>query len=453
MKKFLKTILFTIFMLLILNTNKVKAASASVSANKNSVSVGDSVTITVTINAAAWDVRVSGSGISDSIVGYNEEAVNETKTKSYSLNTSQEGTYTVSISGNITDANDTKVYPSDSTTVTVTQPVQTEPEKTPEEKPTTTTQTKPQPTQAEEKKSSDADLKEINVEGFSLSPEFNSNIKEYTLTVPYEVTSLNVTAVKSDSKATYRSNGDEELKVGENEVLVNVRAEDGTRNVYTIIVTRANPDLNLNKLKVTTTNKEGIITELPLKPEFSFDIFEYELDNISYEIDKLDIEAIANLEEAIVEIEGNENLKTGENKIKVTVKMPMEAEEGEEQEYEIKTYTITVKKEKEPEVVPPTAQGTFKDWFKNNQEKITSGALLICSVAFVGLTVYYIIDYKKYQVLITKISELNELNQAELATSRNEKINETLIENELKPNVEINEEKEIEKNKKNGRHF
>lgn len=457
MKKTFKiTLLFIIFMLLILGANKVNAASASISASKTNVNVGDNVTITVTINAAAWDIKVSGSGISDSIVGYNEDAVNETKTKTYTLNTSQEGSYTVSISGNVTDANDTKTYPNDSTTVTVSKPVTPEP--TPEPEPTPTPKPDPKPntnntTTTEEKKSSDADLKAINVEGYTLTPEFSPNIKEYTLSVPNEVTSLNITAVKSDSKATYRSSGDEDLKVGENEVLVNVRAEDGTRNVYKIIVTRAKPDFNLSSLKVTMKDENGEIIELPLNPGFSFDIFEYKLEDISYKIDKLDVEAIANLEEVIVEIEGNEKLKAGENKITIIVKMPKA--EGEETLEETKTYTITVNKEKEPAVVaPPATQGTIKDAFKDNKEKITAVALLVCAIASVGLTIYFIIDYKKYQALISKIAELNELNEAELATSRSAQINKEPVETELNKEAEKQEEAQEENiTKKTGRHF
>lgn len=459
MKKTFKiTLLFIIFMLLILGANKVNAASASISASKTNVNVGDNVTITVTINAAAWDIKVSGSGISDSIVGYNEDAVNETKTKTYTLNTSQEGSYTVSISGNVTDANDTKTYPNGSTTVTVSKPVTPDPTPTPEPEPTPTPTPKPDPkpntntnntTNAEEKKSSDADLKAINVEGYTLTPEFSPNIKEYTLSVPNEVTSLNITAVKSDSKATYRSSGDEDLKVGENEVLVNVRAEDGTRNVYKIIVTRAKPDFNLSSLKVTMKDENGEIIELPLNPGFSFDIFEYKLEDISYKIDKLDVEAIANLEEVIVEIEGNEKLKAGENKITIIVKMPKA--EGEETLEETKTYTITVNKEKEPVAVAPSAtQGTIK----YNKEKITAGALLVCAIASVGLTIYFIIDYKKYQALISKIAELNELNEAELATSRSAQINKEPVETELNKEAEKQEEAQEENiTKKTGRHF
>ena len=106
MRKTLKILIFSIIMLFILGLTEVKAATASISASKTTATVGDNVTITVNIYAASWNVKVDGSGINDTIVGYNEDAVNTTKIKTYTLNTSTAGTYIVKISGDITDEND-----------------------------------------------------------------------------------------------------------------------------------------------------------------------------------------------------------------------------------------------------------------------------------------------------------------------------------------------------------
>lgn len=107
MKKIIKSIFLIIFATVAISLfSKVEAASATISANKTTATVGDSVKVTLKINAAAWNINVSGSA-SDSVVGFNNDAENQTTKKTYSINTSKAGTYSVSISGDITDASST----------------------------------------------------------------------------------------------------------------------------------------------------------------------------------------------------------------------------------------------------------------------------------------------------------------------------------------------------------
>ena len=431
-EKILKSIfiigLMAIIMLIL--TTVSNAASLSISTSKSSVSPGESFTVTVTLNGGAGPVSASvtnGSGSGSNFL--------DNSSLSFTCTAGSSGTVTISASGTVGDyATETDVYVSNSKSVTIVVPQTTTIPSTTTTKPSTTTTTPA----ATVKKSSDAKLTAINVEGYTISPEFDPDVKEYTLSVPYEVTSLNVTATKSDSKARYQSSGDEELQVGPNEVLVNVTAEDGTKNAYTIIVTRAREELYIKSLVTTITDENGIITELPLNPIFSFDVFEYTLDDISYKIENINVEAIANLEGATIAVTGNENLQEGENVITVIARIPKEnVVEGEETE-EIKTYKITVNKEAEPVVIPPTMMGRIKTFWNNNSNKITSGVLLFCSVAFAGLTIYFAVDYKKYKTLISKIAELNRLNNQEIAIEKNAQ-------------AEENEEEKPEK--KPGRHF
>jgi D-alanyl-D-alanine carboxypeptidase len=126
MKK--KIFLMTVLTLCIAFLTKgVYAASASISANKTSVTVGTKVTVTVKVTAAAWNLSVSGSA-SDSIVGFNMDAVNQTTTKTYSINTSKAGTYKVSLTGDITDqSSETATNVSKSVTITVKEKPVTKP--------------------------------------------------------------------------------------------------------------------------------------------------------------------------------------------------------------------------------------------------------------------------------------------------------------------------------------
>ncbi|NIK78515.1 hypothetical protein FHS15_003653 [Paenibacillus castaneae] len=90
--------------------------------------------------------------------------------------------------------------------------------------------------------SSDAALSELTLSGVTMNPTFDSGTLAYTANVASNVTSMTVTATKSDATATINETdlGLKQLTVGENTFIVHVTAEDGiTKKEYTITVTRA----------------------------------------------------------------------------------------------------------------------------------------------------------------------------------------------------------------------
>ena len=141
------------------------------------------------------------------------------------------------------------------------------------------------------------------------------------------------------------------------------------------------------------------------------------------------VEAIATRENAKIEIIGNEKLKTGENIITIKVisneeqtEEPSEDEEGDIAQPEEKVYTIKVNKEAEPVVAPLTTIQKIKNWFSgagvwfsNNFSKIQTVALIVSTTLFVGLTVYYVRDYKNYKKLVEQLAEINKTNLMEKA--------------------------------------
>lgn len=83
-------------------------------------------------------------------------------------------------------------------------------------------------------KSNNNFLKNLEIEGFKISPEFDSKVNEYTVDLnntPIE--KLNIIAQTEDENATIK--GDGQIKIGdENIININVIAENGNLNVYTI---------------------------------------------------------------------------------------------------------------------------------------------------------------------------------------------------------------------------
>ena len=91
---------------------------------------------------------------------------------------------------------------------------------------------------AQEGASADAGLKSLKVSPGTLSPEFSSDVTEYSVSVGPDVTKIAVSAEASDESATVTVNGSSNLQMGENTVNCVVTAADGQSQTYIIHVTK-----------------------------------------------------------------------------------------------------------------------------------------------------------------------------------------------------------------------
>lgn len=88
--------------------------------------------------------------------------------------------------------------------------------------------------------SSDNKLSDISVDGFLLSPVFNSDTTQYVVWLPYETESVSVSGTAADNKASVEVLGGDKLAAGQdNTVKVICTAENGDKKTYTVIVKRA----------------------------------------------------------------------------------------------------------------------------------------------------------------------------------------------------------------------
>ncbi|MBR3591275.1 MAG: cadherin-like beta sandwich domain-containing protein [Clostridia bacterium] len=88
------------------------------------------------------------------------------------------------------------------------------------------------------KPSSNANLASIKLSNGSLSPAFNANTTNYNVTVKYDVDEINVTGSVADGKSRVAGGGTVGLQVGNNECVLTVTAEDGTKKSYIINIKR-----------------------------------------------------------------------------------------------------------------------------------------------------------------------------------------------------------------------
>ena len=112
-------------------------------------------------------------------------------------------------------------------------------------------------------KSTNNKLKELSVEGFSLTKVDANN---YTLTVPNNITSINIKAAADDKKAKVTGTGSHNLNVGENTIEVVVTAESGAQNKINIKVTRKK-EFGLEDIDEILKNSKEETSAITLKPE------------------------------------------------------------------------------------------------------------------------------------------------------------------------------------------
>ena len=321
MKKIYKKIILLFIAVIIgvgISCIESNAASASISASSQNVNVGDKVTITASATGCLSELSISGPGVSGRIDIVNTNLENETKSATYTLDTSSAGTKTVTISGSVVDANKTEVPINKTVTITVaekTQPVQQP------------TQQQPQQTQQQ------------------TEPTFtNTNTTMYTtsdcnLRSSWSTSSA-ATGVKKGTAVTVTGTSKQKVN-GYTWYRVNY---GGTKYVANFLLTSTKPAEEQQKeeeKKEETTDKSTnkalkdlVVENYKLSPDFTPETTKYSVD-VKGDVDKLTITPVLQDEKSKFVIEGNDNLKVGNNIIKITVT----AEDGT-----TRIYTIAVAK-------------------------------------------------------------------------------------------------------------
>lgn len=177
--------------------------------------------------------------------------------------------------------------------------------------------------------STDNNLASITVSNATISPAFSAGTTNYSTSVPFEVSKLNVSATAADSKAKVSVNSPTLTPNGTTKVTVTVTAENGAKKTYTISVKRAQ-DPNY---KPSDNNKlSGIAVEgFLLSPSFTADNTNY-IVWLPYETTSVKIAGSAADSKASVEVVGGDNLAAGQDN---PVKVVCTAENGDKKEYTV----------------------------------------------------------------------------------------------------------------------
>ncbi len=188
---------------------------------------------------------------------------------------------------------------------------------------------------AAKESSGDYNLASLVLQGLALNTDFNPATTEYAITVPNEIAELSLLAVASSLDADIKINGISvttsgnqaiPLVVGPNTILIQVQAENGLVQTYTLMVTRSGPLSSVKDLSALT------ISAGTLNPAFSSGVTSYTA-MVANTVTALTVIPTKIDSKSTVVISGGTNLVEGPNTVTITVTA---------QDMSQKVYTLTV---------------------------------------------------------------------------------------------------------------
>ena len=157
---------------------------------------------------------------------------------------------------------------------------------------------------------SEARLQSLTVDNHTISPTFDKDTYEYSMTT--EMDALTVKAEPIDSNAKVTITGDIGLQFGQNQVLIKVVAEDG--------VTTKEYKIKVEKEKSKNNNlKSLVVNGLTLTPAFSNSTTVYVATDVVHDINTVVVTAVPEDNKATISGDGKISLAMGKNYIDITV--------------------------------------------------------------------------------------------------------------------------------------
>ena len=152
-------------------------------------------------------------------------------------------------------------------------------------------------------------LESLSLSNATLSPTFSPDVTKYTVSVPYSVSALQLTAKAADDKAKVTIDNPKLAAAATTTVTITVTAENGTVRRYTIQATRAqDPNyVKSNNAQLQSLSAEGYM----LSPTFAPDVKQYYL-WLPYETQSLHLSAKAADGKASVSIGDTGDLTPGQ---------------------------------------------------------------------------------------------------------------------------------------------
>ena len=370
-----------IFLLIVfmLPCNVFAKGTFSVGANATLLNIGGSTTVTISTTDCAGVFNISSSNPGVVSISSSSEFVDGRTNITATANSVGSATITVTAI-DVSDTDIETVSGSRSVTINVVNP---EPEPTPQppsnnnNSNNTYTPPKNNNNNNTSKKDSNTYLSYLELSEEGMTPSFVKTKTSYAITVGMDVNEISINADTESDSSYYYVEGNKDLVEGDNNIRVVVVAENGSTRTYNITVTKTS-----DPIKADAYLENLIIEDIRLTPEFQSEVLEYDLGKIEFNIDKLNILTFTKNENAKVEIVGNENLKVGENEIKIIVT----AEDGvTKKEYKLKVTKNeeSIDEENALKNTERSSSQKFKDFMENIWLSVKANALLVLMYCFI----------------------------------------------------------------------
>jgi len=234
--------------------------------------------------------------------------------------------------------------------------------------------------------SSISTLSNITVSDGALTPNFSSDITNYSLTTTQEKLTINATATDANSKII-GDIGEVDIAYGENIFEINVTSESGLNTTkYVITVTRTDNRSADNRLDTLKINGNDI--------SLTNDVYEYEY-TFNNNIDEIKIDATLKDEKASFKDEyGPRTVKLEKNK--TVIELIVEAENGDSRTYKITVINQNIQPDNSEDSSPNEKE---EDKTETNPPTGTTAIYLVIGILIISiiLSIYYFKFYSKKQ--------------------------------------------------------
>ena len=261
-------------------------------------------------------------------------------------------------------------------------------------------------------------LSSLEVENYKISPDFNKNTVNYTLTVKKDVTSVKINATLDSDKSSFNKGYGPRtvnLNYGVNTILIKVTSESDSTKTYTVKVTREDDRSSNNYLKSLNVSSGDF--------EFNKKTQNYSF-TVQNEVTSIKVLAVAEDEKSTISGAKTYNLKEGLNKINIVVtaenkqtrtytlqvtrivkniikEVNNKLESLEISNYQINfdpettIYNLTIENESSLDIIP-NVQDSTSSVVVNGNENLKDGSVIKLVVTAVdGSTKEYIINISK----------------------------------------------------------
>ena len=248
--KAIRNIIFTLIICIFafMNSVNVYAASSSITVKgpTRKIVVGETITVTITVSSSkslgSWEFDVKYDTdkltlVSSTLegktrsVGFVSDSSTKTKTYTMTFKAKKSGSAKVYVDNSLVFGYDETKLAASEGNASLNLITQQE---------------------LEASYSKDNYLKNLKVDGYDLSPEFNKETLEYSLELENDIREIKISATANDSKSDIDGVGKHKLSEGENKITISVTAENGNVRNYIINATVK----ELNPIHVTVDGRD-----------------------------------------------------------------------------------------------------------------------------------------------------------------------------------------------------